>query len=133
MTFRVANNQIHIGWPEMRIFILGLIGFISALATAVWSIRAGYDDFLKDKQETNTRLARIERQLTIKNNIDSSQTEGLHNLGDGQKALLLKFDSLGNSFLAHPQLKKRITASGIRFYTEKWINGQLVLTEVKQD
>lgn len=126
MTFRIANNQIHIGWPQT----LTLIG---AIVTFVWSTRAYYDDFLKDKQETNARLARIENKLSIKNGIDSMQSISIDALVKGQNTVVGKIDSLGLSFIASHIRPARQRSTGIKFYTERWVNGQLQLTEVKQN
>lgn len=133
MTFRIANNQIHIGLKGTWV-IVGLIatGF-SAVIGGVWQVRAGYDKFVQEKQETNTRLSRIESKLGIITGRDSVQDMKIDAVASSQSRLVNKFDSLNLASLFQHGNSPRPKSNGTRFYTEKWVNGQLQLTEVKQN
>lgn len=116
MTFRIANNQIHIGWGQTLTVLLTIV-------TAVWAIRAGYDDWIQERAKTNTTLIAIQKELSLKSTTDSIQTSGI-------TALFRKVDSI--SFQSH-NIEAPKNRTAMRYYTEKWVNGRLQLTEVKQD
>lgn len=116
MTFRIANNQIHIGWGQTLTVLVTIV-------TGVWRITAGYDDWVQKAQKTNDKLTAIERTLSLKSTTDSIQTSGI-------SSLFRKFDSL--SFSGH-HIETQKPRTAMRFYTEKRVNGHLILTEVKQD
>jgi hypothetical protein len=124
MTFRIANNQIHIGWAETAAIITAIVG-------GVWATRAGYDTYIqnqeranKNQEETNKRLSVIENRFSIKNTTDSLQTVNIAKL----------FHRLDSALIADNQHGPgRVKKYGTRFFTEKWVNGHLQVTEVKQD
>ncbi|MEB0249600.1 hypothetical protein [Mucilaginibacter sp. 10I4] len=115
MTFRIANNQIHIGWGQT-------ITVLVTIVTAVWAIRAGYDDYVQGAQKTNAKLDAIQKELSIKSSTDSIQTYNI--------AQLSRFkDSI--HFSRPMEVSKASRTASMHYYTERYVNGHLILTEVK--
>ncbi len=121
MTFKIANNQIHIGWGET-------CTIIASIAGAVWGIRAGYDTYNQNQEkanhnqeETNKRLSAIEKKV-FNNTVDSVQNVNIGKL----------FHKLDSVLLADNQhTPGKVKKYGNRFFTEKWVKGRLEITEVK--
>jgi hypothetical protein len=111
MTFNIARNQIHIDW---KLACSGIAIIVSTTWGAAWFVKSGYDEYRNDQKETRSALIAIKDEL-------SSQRVVINSVSRWR-------DSLNLTAMRPATLR---TEHATRFYTERWVNGKMILTEVK--
>jgi hypothetical protein len=103
MTVEVGRTQIHLGWPTAGSIIAGIV-------IGTWGAAIGFGNFMRSQDEMKKQLS-----IIIKND----------SLGKLEVAMLKRdVDSMKNN---RPLAAR---ASRLGYYTERKINGRIVLAEV---